>query len=351
MTSSSHPFIPAMSDNVWQVIQDTLARPASRRYLEWGSGSSTLAAIHTLLPLDRSEPFEIVSVEHDPTYFRSLVQRTLQLLEASGEQVTLRWHDPFPDRDRLSEWRRAHSRRAHLESRLIPWLWCTGNLGRWLVGKPVPDVSLTYDEFLLKVLSVVRCKMAFYLEGFRSFIKATRNAPYRPPEGGWSKESALRDAEHLAVSRPHSLTLCTPKLTIRYYFLPRRENLLANRRRLMDGLYVEFFEYVEVPVEGEFDVILVDGRARSSCIRRVALDSLLAPGGTLFVHDADRVHQMDGYHAFDRHSFIRGSNRRLDGSIQVPCTGVLTIVESGSSPADLQVVADRELFMYKRPSA
>ena len=54
-----------------------------------------------------------------------------------------------------------------------------------------------------------------------------------------------------------------------------------------DGSYAEFRTYVDFPAQfGDFEFILVDGRARSACLRRA--HSLLAPGGVVVLHDANR---------------------------------------------------------------
>lgn len=54
-----------------------------------------------------------------------------------------------------------------------------------------------------------------------------------------------------------------------------------------DGDYQKFRNYVEFPAQyGEFDFILVDGRAREACIQEA--HSLLSPRGVLVVHDANR---------------------------------------------------------------
>jgi predicted O-methyltransferase YrrM len=54
-----------------------------------------------------------------------------------------------------------------------------------------------------------------------------------------------------------------------------------------DGTYGDFREYVEFPAGlGEFDFILVDGRAREACLRQARY--LLAEGGVVVLHDANR---------------------------------------------------------------
>lgn len=54
-----------------------------------------------------------------------------------------------------------------------------------------------------------------------------------------------------------------------------------------DGTYPDFRSYVDMPSRlGEFDFILVDGRAREACLCRAR--SMLAEGGVVVLHDANR---------------------------------------------------------------
>lgn len=54
-----------------------------------------------------------------------------------------------------------------------------------------------------------------------------------------------------------------------------------------DGTYGDFRRYVDYPAGlGEFDFILVDGRARQACLRRAR--SMLSKGGVVVLHDANR---------------------------------------------------------------
>ena len=54
-----------------------------------------------------------------------------------------------------------------------------------------------------------------------------------------------------------------------------------------DGRLGDFRNYVEYPAGlGEFDFILVDGRARQACLRRAR--SMLAKGGIVVMHDTNR---------------------------------------------------------------
>lgn len=53
-----------------------------------------------------------------------------------------------------------------------------------------------------------------------------------------------------------------------------------------DGTYEDFKDYVEAPGGQQFDLIVVDGRARTECVRKGL--SLLSDQGVIILHDANR---------------------------------------------------------------
>jgi len=60
--------------------------------------------------------------------------------------------------------------------------------------------------------------------------------------------------------------------------------------KIADGTYEQFTEYVDLPsLWGlQYDVILVDGRARVACVHAIARYNLIVPGGLVVVHDWER---------------------------------------------------------------
>ena len=106
---------------------------------------------------------------------------------------------------------------------------------------------------------------------------------------------------------PTLVTFDTEPALIQYLVIPQLRNRLWREGPILDGLYEEFADYVSAPLDGRFDVVLVDGRARTSCLKRVHHDHLLAPGGVLFLHDADRPSQQEGLQLFSTWSYVRGA--------------------------------------------
>jgi predicted O-methyltransferase YrrM len=82
-----------------------------------------------------------------------------------------------------------------------------------------------------------------------------------------------------------------------------------------DGTYGDFREYVEFPARfGEFDFILVDGRAREACLRKAR--ELLAPGGVVVLHDANRDNLRSAWDLFPRQLLFE-DYRRYSGGIWI----------------------------------
>jgi predicted O-methyltransferase YrrM len=82
-----------------------------------------------------------------------------------------------------------------------------------------------------------------------------------------------------------------------------------------DGTYGDFQEYVEYPSRlGPFDFILVDGRAREACLRRAR--EMLAPGGVVVLHDANRHFLKAAWELFP-HQVQFEDYRRYSGGIWI----------------------------------
>lgn len=82
-----------------------------------------------------------------------------------------------------------------------------------------------------------------------------------------------------------------------------------------DGTYADFQEYVEYPARfAPFDFILVDGRAREACLRKAR--ELLAPGGVVVLHDANRRFLSQAWELFPRQLLFQ-DYRRYSGGLWI----------------------------------
>jgi predicted O-methyltransferase YrrM len=82
-----------------------------------------------------------------------------------------------------------------------------------------------------------------------------------------------------------------------------------------DGTYADFRSYVEYPDRFEpFDFILIDGRAREACLRKAR--EVLAPGGVVVLHDANRLFLRSEWELFP-HQLLFQDYRRYSGGIWI----------------------------------
>lgn len=104
-----------------------------------------------------------------------------------------------------------------------------------------------------------------------------------PPGSEWiSVEHDTQWAERIRGMRPRGPE--NPgRPDIRVYTIPPEREPWQTH----DGSYADFRTYVDFPaLLGQFDFILVDGRARTACLERA--HSLLSPRGVIILHDANR---------------------------------------------------------------
>jgi predicted O-methyltransferase YrrM len=124
-----------------------------------------------------------------------------------------------------------------------------------------------------------------------------------PPGGEWI--AVEHDAQWAARIRKE-----VPP-NVRVYAVPpeERETWLPTEG---DGTYGDFRNYVEFPAGfGEFDFILVDGRAREACLRQARY--LLAPGGVVVLHDANRDFLHKPWELYPRQIFFQDYRRYAGG--------------------------------------
>lgn len=78
-----------------------------------------------------------------------------------------------------------------------------------------------------------------------------------------------------------------------------------------DGSYSDFKAYIEYP-KGTFDFILIDGRARTHCLKR-AYD-LISDNGLIMLHDANRKSYLENTSMF-KHQYLFTDHRKTFGGI------------------------------------
>ncbi|MDB5047974.1 MAG: Radical domain protein [Fibrobacteres bacterium] len=123
-----------------------------------------------------------------------------------------------------------------------------------------------------------------------------------PPGGEWlAVEHDVDWAERIRQDAPPN---------VRVSAVPPEKNSWAPGDG--DGSYGDFREYVEYPARfGDYDFILVDGRARDACLRQARY--LLAPGGVVVLHDANRDFLRKPLELYPRQIFFQDYRRYAGG--------------------------------------
>lgn len=82
-----------------------------------------------------------------------------------------------------------------------------------------------------------------------------------------------------------------------------------------DGSYGDFKDYIEYPLDkGPFDYIVIDGRARSECLKK-SFD-IIADDGVVVIHDANRKDYHEHFDLFS-HRFLLTDTRPRSGGLAV----------------------------------
>ena len=262
---------PMMSPNCWQAIHEAAEARGPCRYLEWGTGNSTLAMLRTAL--------ESWSARlGDPR---------------RGERSRIRRRDDGRDRRDLPPRRRRRPRAASshcdtrspvcckrsvpipsyslYESQFLKVLWRTRNDDYWMmdarpwVATPADSVGYTAPNTQL------RCSTGHTLHRVRCAVGAEDVKPSHVSAGTVQAPAVATRAPR----RGHRLRNLEREARRRHRAAPQLRNRIWHRSPILDGLYTEFADYVSAPLDGRFDVVLVDGRARTSCLKRVHHDKLL----------------------------------------------------------------------------
>lgn len=79
-----------------------------------------------------------------------------------------------------------------------------------------------------------------------------------------------------------------------------------------DGAYQDYKAYIEYPSDFElFDFILVDGRARSECVKKA--HELLNDNGVIVLHDANRTHYHEYFDMYTHQELFLDRHKRRWG--------------------------------------
>ena len=334
--------IPLMSPNCWRAIEDAVAARAPCRYLEWGSGNSTIALLRAALEGRGGPRLELHSIESDLNFARSMFDAIAETFQRASVDGLVRVEPVCYPKPSLLEALGSDPAVARYEAEFLKVLWHTRNDRFWVAQPRARDLARWGG--LRRYGTTLRCSAAFRLHRVRRALAATDMTQTETETG------TVQSPPIPPLRSPTLVTFDTEPALIQYLVIPQLRNRLWREGPILDGLYEEFADYVSAPLEGRFDVVLVDGRARTSCLKRVHHDHLLAPGGVLFLHDADRPSQQEGLQLFSTWSYVRGTSNVPDedspGEEEGPTPPQ---VWSGRSMQDVEAVYDRELYFYVAP--
>jgi hypothetical protein len=337
-----------MSPNCWASIEDAARARPGCRYLEWGSGNSTIAMLRAVLGDPNRAASSIVSVESSRSFAQEVIDGVASAFRDASVDGTVRVEPLHFPRPSLVAALRRDPTETRLEAHFLKALWLGRTDRFWISNAPPASSARHRTTGVRRRLTTLRCAAAYRWHRMRRAL--ARPVPAAPSsDAGTVQAPMIRD-----VRPPMRVTFSSDRVELELFVVPQLRSRLSRKEAILDGLYIQFADYVSVPLEGQFDVIVVDGRARTSCLKRVHHEGLLAPGGVLFVHDAHRHPQQEGLQLFRPWSFVRGSERLPDERSGAPGRTEVALepplVRSGSSMRTVERVLDRELFFYEAPA-
>ena len=293
--------VPLMSPACWSAVERALLERPSCRYLEWGTGNSTIAALRVLLGRGELDGARITAVEHDRRFADAMVQALAATFAAAGREATITVEPLPPARPTLLAALRPDGQVRRYGSELLPVLWDSRNDAFWISSAVVPPEHRGRVGRLRRRVLLWRCRAAHRADRVR---RATRPpVAVAPVAAGTAREPSIPPLRGATRVR-----FVAGDLQLDYLHLPALRNRLWRGAPILDGVYEEFAHYVTGPPAGPYDVVLVDGRARVSCLKRVHHEQLVAPGGQLLLHDAHRPFQLEALRLFEPSVWIRGGD-------------------------------------------
>ncbi len=351
---------PYVSANCWEVVLKAVEQQAKSektvRYLEWGSGNSTISLVKTGLNLGAD--FEFVSIEHETAFFPWLAESVLDALGSYKSKTKISWQilkGPIISWPQLKE---VLVEKRTLKSAFLNWQILLGNKRLQYVDGFEPKFDFSFFKFIKQAVKLVLVELSYWIwlikglsRGLRTKTSLVKRYELSSPIFTMEREEIKKKKFFEYFKKKPTagcLKIQSDNLNIELWHLPEIRTIFWNRGLLLDGSPVQLPDYVGIPLEGKFDIIFVDGRARVSCIKRVYRDKLLKQRGWLFVHDAFRIEMAEGFKLFSNSfKFIRGSNVMLNGQKRAYEEFGPPLIQAGDTVEALKPEIMQELFVYQ----
>lgn len=368
---SSHVFIPTpaepldgspmISDNCWKTMLDSMREQAKSKgrihALEWGAGNSTIAV--TKLANELPQGIDFTSIEHETVFFPVLAESVIKELQKipSDQPLHCSWHELAGPIISFSELGSVLKENRQRESTILRWQILSNNKRLEFIENAKPNFRPSFFLIAKQFVKLTLIKanyIAWIGRGLLRSVKKQKDKDERydlkktpwNQTGGASPEAFF--SYFTRTPKPGCIVIERGNIRISLWHLPVLSGPFWKNGVLLDGTFSQLPDYINAPFSAAFDWIFIDGRARVSCIKRVAQDKLLAAGGWLFVHDAFRAEMVDGFRLLTKTcSFIDGSNRASNGQIRCATDSGQPLIKTGPTLESLQEKVLQELFVYQ----
>ncbi len=334
---------PMISKNCWEVIVKALdgakIRKGFFRYLEWGAGNSTVNIVKKIIE-NKNERAELVSVEHATDFFPILCRSVVEEFGNNNISPTI-YFEPY-NGVVLSKMDIAHNKEL-LKSPSIEYQILSANKRIEDVDRFVPSYLPSPWRLLKQTVKRVALQFNYlhriYCNNYKRI--AAQRITFHDIDNFILNTNALKVPGCLIVEHG--------EVRIMLWHLPSYRSTFWPGDILMEGHFIQMTDYVLAPIQGQFDAILIDGRARSCCVSRVYHNDLLSENGYLCVHDAFRVELKEAFLKFNRDMvFINGNNETIDGKNRCMNGFGAPLLYSGKSLETLNLVISNEMFVYHK---
>jgi len=344
---------PFMSDNCWQAVLDAVRDRAKQkqsvRILEWGSGNSTIHLAR--LGGEIGTPFKITSVEHETRFFGHLAESVLAACAEKGTCEAV-WQPLRGFSIPVSHIGNVSRDRRDLRGDSLTWQIMLGNKHFQYIDGFKPYFGFSPLKIIKNLVKLGLLELSYRIWLGAGLARSLgREQKDRLGNIAWRGGEAQQNFLDYFQNNPAAgrLRIACGNMDIYLWHLPGLRPPMMKDEIILDGPITQLQDYVMIPVDSQFDVIFIDGRARISCIKRVHRDTMLDTNGWLFVHDAFRSEMSEAFRLFGpAATFLNGSNVMINGKHRADERFGPPFIKAGNALDAARWEIAQELFVYKR---